>query len=242
MSREEPVAVARKLVRERFPDAVQAWLGGSAANGGATPTSDLDITVLLEVAEVHRESLIFRGWPVELFVHDDRSIRHFVDKDLARRRPTMARLVAASVPLLPGNGGADLHAHCSKVLAAGPGPLAPDDLDLARYYLTDLIDDLRGGGSATVTSAVAVEVWQRTAELLLASGERWTGGGKWLARELGALDEAVGTHHASRLQEALYQAIAGDTATLVKLAQETLNLVGGSLWSGFRMDASLPSS
>lgn len=98
MKSEEPIAVARQLVAERFPDAIQAWLGGSVVNGGATLTSDLDVTILLDIAEVHRESLVFHGWPVELFVHDDRSIRYFVDKDLARRRPTMARLVATSLP------------------------------------------------------------------------------------------------------------------------------------------------
>jgi hypothetical protein len=146
------------------------------------------------------------------------------------------------VPLLPGNGGAELHAHCAEVLAAGPGPLTPEALDLARYYLTDLVDDLRGGGSTAVTSAVAVEVWQRIAELLLASSERWTGSGKWLARELEALDEACGTDHAEALQVALSQALAGDTARLINLAEHALGFVGGPLWSGFRMDAAFPSS
>ncbi|WP_280273190.1 nucleotidyltransferase domain-containing protein [Nocardia wallacei] len=39
--------LAEQLVRERFPEARAAWLGGSMADGTATATSDLDITVLL---------------------------------------------------------------------------------------------------------------------------------------------------------------------------------------------------
>ncbi|NGN91132.1 hypothetical protein G5C66_00045 [Nocardioides sp. KC13] len=56
--------------------------------------SDLDITVLDATATAHRESLRHLGWPVELFVHTEASIRHFVGRDLANRKPTMARLVA----------------------------------------------------------------------------------------------------------------------------------------------------
>ena len=43
-----PVDVARRLVEEEFPGARAAWLGGSVVRGDASPTSDLDITVLLD--------------------------------------------------------------------------------------------------------------------------------------------------------------------------------------------------
>ena len=95
---------ARALVTERYPDAVQAWLAGSLARGRRTPTSDLDITVLLDEVEVHRETIEYAGWPVELFVHTAASIEFFVAKDLARRHPTMARLVATGIPLLGSAG------------------------------------------------------------------------------------------------------------------------------------------
>src|SRR5262245_4338366 len=133
----DPVTTARTLVGERFPDAVQAWLAGSVTIGGATSTSDLDVTVLLDEVVVHRESLTYDGWPVELFVHTEKSVDHFVAADLARRRPTMARLVATGVPLL-GDGGSDVRRRCQDVLDAGPPPVDPADLELYRYGLTDL--------------------------------------------------------------------------------------------------------
>lgn len=47
--------------------------------------------------EVYRASVEYAGWPVELFVHTAASVEHFVVKDLQRRHPTMARLVATGV-------------------------------------------------------------------------------------------------------------------------------------------------
>ena len=240
MSRPDPLTAARRLVTARFPDAVQAWLAGSVTTGTATDTSDLDITVLLDdEVEVRRESLVDEGWPVELFVHVESSIQHFVQKDLARRRPTMARLVALGVPLVEGDGGAEVRAYCERVLTEGPGPLDPDALAFARYALTDLRDDLLGGGPTEVVGAVAVEVWRETAALLLAVHERWTGSGKWLVRELATLDLAEHTAYAADLHEALRRALDGDSGPMAHLADVALDLAGGPLWAGYRASADL---
>jgi hypothetical protein len=228
---------ARTLVATRFPEAVQAWLAGSVITGTATQTSDLDITVLMESTVVRRESLVYDGWPVELFVHEDRSVRHFVEKDLARRRPTMARLVATGIPLVAGGGGADLRAYCERVLREGPGPPEAGDLERARYGLTDLLDDLRGGGQAALVTAVAVEVWRETAELVLAAHEHWGGNGKWLVRELADLDGREGTSYGAELHVALRSAVSGDVAALASIARRALDLVGGPLWAGYRSEA-----
>ena len=232
MTRPAPLDAARDLVGERFPEAIQAWLGGSVVLGEATATSDLDITVIDESAVVHRESLLFKGWPVELFVHSEASIRHFIADDLARRRPTMARLIARGVELLPGEAGSAIRKHCEQTLEAGPGPLSNDALDAARYALSDLVDDLRGAPPGPVGAAIAVEAWRRTADLVLAVNGHWTGGGKWLARELLALDEVAGTSWATTLHESLQLALAGDTTRLEQAADAALAEAGGRLWDG----------
>jgi hypothetical protein len=237
MDRPDALVAARTLVATRFPEAVQAWLAGSVTTGTATQTSDLDITVLMESTVVRRESLVYDGWPVELFVHEHRSVRHFVEKDLARRRPTMPRLVATGIPLVAGGGGTDLLAYCERVLREGPGPLEAGDLDRARYGLTDLLDDLRGGGGADLVTAVAVEVWRETAELVLAAHEHWGGTGKWLVRELADLDDREGTSYGAELHVALRSAVSGDVAALAEMARRVLGLVGGPLWTGYRSEA-----
>jgi hypothetical protein len=238
--RPEPVACARQLVASLFPDARQAWLAGSVALGQDTATSDLDVVVLLDEVEVHRESRRHDGWPVELFVHTSASVRHFVAQDLLRRQPTMARMVATGVPLLPGHAGADLRAECAAALAAGPGPLTAVELDHDRYLLTDLLDDLAGGGSPGVVDAVAIAVWRATAELLLDSTGRWRGTSKWLVREVEAYDAAAGTSYAARLHDGLHAALAGSPELLTALADEVLDRAGGRLWAGYAARAELP--
>jgi hypothetical protein len=211
---------------------VQAWLAGSVTTGRATATSDLDVTVLLDDGEVHRESLAYGGWPVELFVHTAASVAHFVAKDLARRRPTMARLVATGVPLL-GGGGDDVRRHCQDVLDAGPPPLSAADLELRRYGLTDLLDDLTGAAHDEEATATAVEVWRQTAELALDGAGAWGGSGKWLVRELRALDEQRGTHLTTALDLGLHRALAGERSSLTAVADEVLAPLGGRVWAGF---------
>ena len=235
--RPEPEAAARAVVAERFPDAAQAWLSGSVVLGRSTTTSDLDITVLREEGPARRESLVFDGWPVELLVHTKESVRHFVAKDLARRKPTMARLVATGTPLLPGTYGEDLRSECAQVLASGPGPASSEAIDLMRYHLTDQLDDLADAEPGPIGDAIAIEVWRLTAELLLASNAAWNGGAKWLMREVGDLDSQRGTKYAERLHSALHEALVGDSAALSSVALEVLNPVGGPIWAGFSLGA-----
>jgi hypothetical protein len=206
------------------------------ATGRATATSHLDVTVLLDDVEVHRESLVYDGWPVELFVHTATSIEHFVAKDLARRRPTMARLVAGGVALL-GEGGDDVRRHCQDLLDAGAPPVSADDLEARRYALTDLLDDLAGAGHDEEATAIAVEVWRETAELALAGAGGWSGTGKWLVREVQALDHRQGTHLATALDLGLGRALAGERASLTAVADEVLAGLGGRCWAGFRRTA-----
>ncbi len=237
---EQPVVTARRLVAERFPEARAAWLSGSVVTGTATATSDLDITVLRAEGVVHRESLEYGGWPVELFVHTADSVRHFVAQDLARRRPSMARLVSCGVALVDTDGsGAALAAECARALAAGPGPLDQVGLDALRYALSDLLDDLAGGGDPAVVGAVAVTTWQQAAELLLASAQHWSGSGKWLVRELAAYDAAAGSTYVPRLHAALAAAVGGTVEPLVAVGEEILERAGGRLWVGYRAEAVL---
>jgi len=236
---------ARALVAHRFPDAIQAWLGGSTTTGRATETSDLDIAVLVGDGEVRRESLEYDGWPVELFVNTAASLRAFVERDLRRRRPTMARLVATGIPLLvpdeqDRDRGADLREYCERALARGPGPVPADELELMRYGLTDLVDDLVGVPPGPEAAAVAIGVWLSTAELALVMTESWSGSGKWMVRELEALDEREGTHLTTALDTALRRALAGQRDSLIAVADGVLERSGGRFWAGLYRAAEVP--
>jgi len=227
----DPIEDARALVAERFGDAIAAFLGGSVLSSRRTVTSDLDIVVVLAGPPApYRESLRWHGWPVETFVHDAASLEHFFSKDTARRRPTLARLCIDGVAL----AGTDetinqIRERGRTVLAAGPPPLTSTELELFRYGLTDLLDDLEGSADAGETAVIGWNLWTATAELALMLAGRWLGSGKWLLRELRAADPV--------LAEDLVGAI-GDSGRLTELADEVLGRAGGRFWAGFRLSGS----
>ena len=228
--------LARQLVQELHPEARAAWLGGSVARGDASPTSDLDITVLLDGPPApRRKSLKYGGWPVELFVHTEKSLRYFADKDQLRRQPTMMRLVGESVVLVDTDGsGAQLQQEYLAEVAAGPKPLSTDELDLLRYTVTDLLEDL-SAAEGDVRLAITSVLWQEAARLLLTGARHWSGTGKGLLREVTAYDVAHGTDHAVRLLDGVR---ASDDRLMVAV-DRILARHGGRLFSGFELAANI---
>ena len=226
----DPVTDARALVGERFPAALAAFLGGGVLSDRRTATSDLDIVVILaDLAAPYRESLTWRSWPAELFVHRPDTIGAWFAKDLARRRPTLARMCTDGVPLADADGTASVvRDQARAVLADGPPPLDRAELDRRRYGLSDLLDDLAGTSDEGERAIICACIVHDTAELALVAGGRWLGTGKWLLRELRAADpKLAGELLAAR----------EDPARLSALADGVLARAGGRLWDGYRQVA-----
>ncbi|MEV5558988.1 cupin domain-containing protein [Nonomuraea wenchangensis] len=226
----DPVSVARALVEELFPGALYAFVGGSVLTERRTSTSDLDVVVVLDgLPRPYRESLRWRGWPVELFVNSETSLRAYLDRDFDRRQPSLARMCAEGAVLTDRTGGraSDLQTALGERLAAGPGGLSDGEAARARYVLSDLLDDLAGAGDPGERAFVAWQVVQDTARLALGFGRRWQGSGKWLLRELRAHDPEL----AERLLD-----VRDDPARLAAVASGVLERAGGRLWEGYRVE------
>ena len=228
VARAEPVDAARALVSDRFPGARAAFLGAGILSPRRTPTSDLDIVVVLEGPPApYRESLRWHGWPVELFVHDSGSLDHFFASDTARRRPTLARVCTDAVVLAGDQDTIEnVRERAKSVLAAGPPPVSSAELDLTRYGLTDLLDDLAGSTDPGETAVIGWNAWTATAELALVLAGHWLGTGKWLLRELRAADPEL----ADRMVAAI-----GSPDSLMRVAEEVLSQAGGRFWAGLRV-------
>lgn len=228
----DPVGDARSLASERFPAARAAFLGGGVLSDRRTATSDLDIVVILDAPLVsYRESLRWRGWPVELFVRDASLIGAWFAHDVARRRPTIMRMCTDGEVLIDVDGtAAAIRDQAQAVLAAGPPPVGQAELDRHRYGLTDLLDDLAGSTDPGETMLIRWNVFVETAELALLLAGAWLGSGKWLLRELRAADPAL----ADRLVAAHDQ-----PAELAELAELVLARGGGRLWAGYRQQGKL---
>jgi len=234
----DAVFTARRLVAEEFGQARAAWLGGSVAAGNVTPGSDLDITVLLPGRPApFRDSREYEQWPVELFVHTKTSLEHYRRKDRERRQPTIMRLVGESVVLVDVDGSAvRLQENCAAEVLAGPDALSPDELASRRYAVTDLQTDLESSRSPQESTAIASSLWLRAADLLLTGSRHWTGGGKWLLRELEAYDGRHGSSYAASLVDGLRAATTGAVVALATTCDDILDKFGGRLFAGHRLD------
>ncbi|TDO32275.1 hypothetical protein C8E87_7731 [Paractinoplanes brasiliensis] len=210
---------ARELVRERFPRATWVVLTGSVLGPDRTAGSDLDIVVLRDEEPGFRESLRFRGWPVELFVHTPAQLERFLASDLAARKPSTHRMIATGVPL--AGDPSVLQRRCAQVLASGPPPLTGAERDRLRYGLTDLLDDFRHASDPGERAVLAVTLWTETAKAALLLGGGWVSHGKWLLRELRGLDPQFAERWLAVRENA------------VDLAGEVLDGAGGPLFEGY---------
>ena len=238
LQRPDPVLTARHLVVQRFPQALAAWLGGSAADGTTTATSDLDITVLLEGPPApYRSSEEVDGWPVEFFVQTETSLLDFCAQDRLRRRPTTMRLIGSAIVLFDRVGsGRRLQEMLHRMDELGPPAALPAEIDRRRYAVSDLLADLEAGtGDEALT--VAATLLREAGDLLLVTQRRWSGSGKWLLREIAALDRDRGTGHADHLLQGLRAAAMDDTVPMREAVRDILNQAGGPLFSGYHVTA-----
>jgi predicted nucleotidyltransferase len=236
---EQGAVVATRLVRQRFPAARAAWLGGSVAARRSTPTSDLDITVLLDGPPApFRTSDVAEGWPVEFFVQTEQSLQRFCELDRARRRPTTMRLVGSSIVLIDRDGiGQQLQAVLHQLDLDGPAPTAEHELEGKRYVITDLLADLAAARADDEALVVAAALVHEVGDFVLAAKRRWSGSGKWLLRELGELDRDAHTGYGSGLANGLRAVASGDRRPVLEFVAEVLDEFGGPVFAGYHRSA-----
>ncbi|MFF5426655.1 MULTISPECIES: nucleotidyltransferase domain-containing protein [unclassified Streptomyces] len=230
---DDPAGQARRLADARFPDALSVILAGSALSGRATPTSDLDLAVLVEAGgETYRETIRFEGRLVELFVHTRTGLAELFAADVESRRGTMQSMYADGVVLVDRDGAARAaRAFAVADLLAGPRALAPDVIETKRYGLTDALDDLGDARDRFERLAVAGVVLDGAADLLSDHRRAWLGAGKWQPRRLTAADPKRG---GALLDGHARLCAADDPAPLTAAATDVLALVGGPLREGYR--------
>jgi hypothetical protein len=225
---------AALLISERFPDCLAAFVSGSVVRGDATATSDLDLFVIVDSEEApYRDSLVFKGWPVESFVHTTQSYRDYFASDAQRGTPTLPVMCIESVVLKDTDGLAGrIQEEARALVAAGPEPLTPQELCRDRYFLTDLLEDFAGSSDEAETLVIAAALATASADLVLAHRRRWRGRNKWALRAL----ERAEPELASELRTALscFRS-CGTKEPLARFAERVLDLAGGRLFEGYRV-------
>jgi hypothetical protein len=236
MERPEPVEAAQALVAERFPEAVAAFVTGSVVTPMRTETSDLDIVVVrAEGSKVYRESLMYQGWPVELFVHTRESLRWFREREGRERVATLDRMVATGIAVAGAKEACDELQHDSREYVAA-GPQVKSDLDFKRYVITDLIDDFVGSQNDAETLMIAQSLYRAILELVLLANNEWSAGGKWLVRAVDQIEQGL----TLEISQAMRHLVAADDRQpLIDAADRVLSPYGGRYWAGYYSEAKL---
>jgi hypothetical protein len=225
----------REILDARFPDALGGLVAGSAARGDDTPSSDLDLIVLLPGRPAPmRSTERVQGQLVEFFVHTEDSFVSFIDRERQLRRSPLLHMCAHGLIISDRDQRlARLQDFARDRWSAGPAPLTDDELDDRRYRLTALLDDLADETNPVDRAALAAGVFTDTADLALVSRGRWSGTGRWLTRRLRETDAELSDNLAAGLRAAVH----GDATILLSCGRAELDRLGGPLDRGYERHA-----
>jgi predicted nucleotidyltransferase len=143
--RDAALLAARKIFSNRYYGADVAFVAGSIIRGDDTSYSDIDLVVVYpQLPAAYRESFLSDGFPVEAFVHDFSTLKYFFeDIDAKSGCPSLPSMVVEGVALPNEDSAEPFRRFASELLKKGPAMLEVQDIANRRYFITDLLDDLR---------------------------------------------------------------------------------------------------
>lgn len=236
LSRERALSLTGRFLKERFPEADFAFVAGSVMRGAGTPSSDIDLVVLHSaLPHARRESQIFQGVPFEAFVHDEGTIRWFLEIDVKAGLPVLIRMVVEGVVVGPRPQMAEtIRGEATALLINGPPPLDREQLDRMRYVISSLVEDLGDERPDVERMAIGTALYQALGDFILRSNGQWGGSGKWLQRQVAAFDLSLANVFTAAF-EALFR--EGEVKWVPQFAEQVLAAHGGLLFDGYRADA-----
>jgi predicted nucleotidyltransferase len=213
------------------------FAAGSIVRGEGTASSDMDLVVVFaSLAFAYRESFRFDGYPVEAFVHDPETLEYFfVDVDRPSGVPTLPQMILEGVEIPAANDASRrLKQLAASVIEAGPPRLDAQTEQRMRYFVSDLIDDLRAPRSRDELVAAGTRLYEQLADYHLRRQGLWSAKGKAIPRALQRVDPELCRKY-SQSFDALFR--LADATAVVDLAVELLGAAGGILFEGYRSDA-----
>ncbi|SCB25574.1 Nucleotidyltransferase domain-containing protein [Rhizobium hainanense] len=224
------------VLANRFPGYSFAFASGSIIRGEGRKGSDIDLVVVFDQLETAwRETFIEGDFPFEVFVHDPETLSWFFESDIARGYPVIIHMVATGQVLGPDlDKGEVWKDYAVSILHASPPELRGDRLNALKYQITDLLDDLHGQRAAPEVGAIAAQLYQPLADLMLLGRGKWSGRGKWIPRLLREMDRNL----ADSFDDAFGRALAGEVEVLCNLTHRELDRHGGPFFAGDKRMAS----
>lgn len=230
-------ALATTILSARYEDADAMFAAGSILRGEGTPFSDLDLVVVYaELPCAYRESFVFDACPVEAFVHDPATLEYFFwEVDRPSGIPALPQMVVEGVEIpAPTAISRELKQRAAAVIAAGPPALDADSERRMRYFVSDLLDDIRAPRSRDELIGSGARLYEQLADYHLRRLDRWSARGKAIPRVLRQTDEALAAAYGDAFADLFAR---GRPEAVIRLAEELLRASGGPLFDGYRADA-----
>ncbi|MFJ5772432.1 nucleotidyltransferase domain-containing protein [Psychrobacillus sp. NPDC093180] len=232
-NRLEPIEAAKQFISIYFPYCQGAILAGSVVRGKATENSDLDIVIFSEdIHSSYRESLIFGGWPIEVFVHNLASYKNYFESDRKRARPSLPRMIAEGVSFKNEGILEAIQEEAKQILATGPELWSDETIKIKRYFITDALDDFIGSNNRAEELFIANTLAELTCEFILRTNRRWIGASKWIVRSLKEYDDAFADQFVEAFD--LYYK-TGQKSKVIEIVDKALHPYGGRLFEGFSL-------
>ncbi|WP_273852148.1 nucleotidyltransferase domain-containing protein [Guptibacillus spartinae] len=227
------ISIAKKLVQTRTPDCEAAFLAGSVVRGEATATSDLDIVVFdSSVTASYRESFFYEGWPIEWYVHNLDSYHAFYESDCARAKPSLPKMVSEGIVLYDKGKASVLQYEAKSLLKKGPSRWGEKEIDLKRYFLTDVLEDFIGATDRGEEMCCAASLVEQVHEFILRTNGQWVGSSKWIVRALHNYD----TNLAAKFVHAFdHYYKTNEKESIISFVDDALQPYGGRLFDGFSL-------
>jgi len=226
-----------KLTSERYKEAAAVFWGGSLARGTGTATSDIDLVVVYKkLPNAYREAFVQEGLPYDVFVHDISTLRYFFEKmEIASGMPALMNIILEGHEIIqPTEFSAEIKKLAAEYWALGPSKWSEKDIEKARFFITDVLDDIIAPKSAHMQMASSAWLYEALGQFYLKSNGKWSASGKALAKRIGEEDPKLAKDF-----ECAFSTVfkTGDTKLLIELVEKILKPFGGRLWGGFRQDA-----
>lgn len=225
------IEAAKLLVANNFPKCSLAVLSGSSGRNENNEHSDLDIVILDDTAEyAYRKTLKTYNWIVEYFVLTSSSYRDIFNEGIQAANPSLQRMLDEGRIIKCDECGARIIEEARSDLSYGPMLWSSDEIDEHRYLITDLLEDIKGGGPSAELWFTVNRLTVALCEFHLRVNRQWIAEGKHLFRALKKFDHDMALALESSL-EAFY--LGSNYAPLEKLIRKTLEPYGGMLLEGF---------
>ncbi|MFC7372042.1 nucleotidyltransferase domain-containing protein [Fictibacillus iocasae] len=222
---------ARKFIDAFFPECEIALLAGSVVRGEETQSSDLDLVIFDEcAADSYRQSYFEYGWPIEVFVHNKSSYQRYFLENVDRARPSLPQMCAEGIILKDNGHASQIKNEALQLLKAGPAPWKATEIDIARYTITDLLEDLSGSENGVEDLFIVSKLAYLIHEFVLRVNSHWIGEGKWIVRALREFDPKFADSFCSVFDQYYTDR---DKESVITFADQVLSPYGGRLFEGF---------